>query len=194
MPNIGTVLREEISRLSRREIRSQVDATKKATTQHRRQIAALKRQVAQLERQVTLLVRKFLDTPQAVSAASTAIRPRFVAKGLRSQRKRLGLSATDYGKLLGVSAQSSPTHLRQLASRIRGRASSAGCSAETAHVRPGRESGRRPTRPHRAASSAQAKRTVPCLRMGCGAPRDATRFPAQSERTRAGSVSADSAR
>lgn len=106
MPNIGTVLREEIVRLSRREIRSQVDATKKATTQHRRQIAALKRQVAQLERQVTLLVRKFLDTPPTVSADSTAIRPRFVAKGLRSQRKRLGLSATDYGKLLGVSAQS----------------------------------------------------------------------------------------
>jgi transcriptional regulator with XRE-family HTH domain len=31
---------------------------------------------------------------------------RFVAKGLRSQRKRLGLSQTDVGTLLGVSAQS----------------------------------------------------------------------------------------
>ena len=116
MPNIGTVLREEISRLSRREIRSQVDATKKATTQHRRQIALLKRQVAQLERQVTLLVRKFLDAPQAASAAATAIRPRFVAKGLRSQRKRLGLSATDYGKLLGVSSQSIYNWEHELAS------------------------------------------------------------------------------
>jgi DNA-binding transcriptional regulator YiaG len=116
MPNIGTVLREEISRLSRREIRSQVDATKKATTQHRRQIAALKRHVAQLERQITLLVRKVLAAPQAVSVASTAIRPRFVAKGLRSQRKRLGLSATDYGKLLGVSAQSIYNWEHELAS------------------------------------------------------------------------------
>lgn len=116
MPNIGTVLREEISRLSRRQIRNQVDATKKATTQHRRQIAALKRQVAQLERQVTLLVRKFVETPPAVSAASTGIRPRFVAKGLRSQRKRLGLSATDYGKLLGVSAQSIYNWEHELAS------------------------------------------------------------------------------
>ena len=106
MPNIAAVLREEISRLSRKEVRSQVDATKKATTQHRRHIATLKRQVAQLERQVALLSRKVLDTPQAVSTASTTTRPRFVAKGLRSQRKRLGLSATDYGKLLGVSAQS----------------------------------------------------------------------------------------
>ena len=31
---------------------------------------------------------------------------RFVAKGLRSQRSRLGLSAAEFGKLLGVSAQS----------------------------------------------------------------------------------------
>ena len=105
MPNIGTVLREEISRLSRKEARSQVDATKKATAQHRKHIATLRRQVAQLERQVALLARKVLDMPQAPPVTSTTARPRFVAKGLRSQRNRLGLSATDYGKLLGVSAQ-----------------------------------------------------------------------------------------
>jgi DNA-binding XRE family transcriptional regulator len=106
MPNIGTVLREEISRLSRRESRSQVDATKKATAQHRRDIAALKRQVAQLQRQVTLLSRKVLGAMPPVSSDPTAKRVRFVAKGLRSQRNRLGLSQTDFGKLLGVSAQS----------------------------------------------------------------------------------------
>ena len=116
MPNIATVLREEISRLSRKEIRSQLDATKKATTQHRRHIAALKRQIAQLGRQVALLARNVLHTPQAVSAASTATRLRFVAKGLRSQRKRLGLSATDYGTLLGVTAQSIYNWERELAS------------------------------------------------------------------------------
>jgi DNA-binding transcriptional regulator YiaG len=106
MPNIGTVLREEISRLSRRESRSQMDSTRKATAQHRRDIAALKRQVAQLERQVTLLVRKGLGTPRAVSVDSPAKPVRFLAKGLRSQRSRLGLSAADFGKLLDVSAQS----------------------------------------------------------------------------------------
>ena len=31
---------------------------------------------------------------------------RFTAKGLRSQRKRLALSAADYGKLVGVTGQS----------------------------------------------------------------------------------------
>ncbi len=55
MPNIGTVLREEIARLSRKEGRNQFSATKKATAQHRRDIAGLKRQVAQLQRQVTQL-------------------------------------------------------------------------------------------------------------------------------------------
>ena len=104
MSNIGTVLRDEISRLSRKETRSQVDPTKKITTQHRRDIAALKRQIAQLERQVTLLSRKVLGARPAASAAST--KPvRFSAKRLHSQRDRLGLSAIDFGRLLGVSAQ-----------------------------------------------------------------------------------------
>jgi hypothetical protein len=99
MPNIGTILREEISRLSRRESRSQVDATKKAAAQHRRDIAALKRQVAQLQRQVTQLSHKVLGAPPAVSSDPTAKRMRFAAKGLRSQRNRLGLSQTDMGTL-----------------------------------------------------------------------------------------------
>src|SRR5258706_184260 len=60
MPNIGTVLKEEIVRLSRKEVRSQIDPTKKTTTQLRHDVAALKRQVAQLERQIAMLSRKVL--------------------------------------------------------------------------------------------------------------------------------------
>jgi len=105
MPNIGTVLREEITRLSRKESRSQNDPTRKATAQHRRDIAGLKRQVAQLERQVTLLSRRFLGTRPEASPDSTARPMRFSAKRLHSQRSRLGLSAADFGTLLGVSSQ-----------------------------------------------------------------------------------------
>jgi DNA-binding XRE family transcriptional regulator len=106
MPNIGALLRDEITRLSRRTLRSEVGATKKATAQHRRQIAALKRQVAQLERQVSLLARRQPQLPPAAPVEADAKRVRFVAKGLRSQRERLGLSATDFGRLVDVSAQS----------------------------------------------------------------------------------------
>ena len=105
MSNIGTVLKAEITRLSRKEVRSQVDPTRKATALHRRDIAALKRQVASLERQVTVLLRKTASTRSEVSVEATAKPIRFSAKRLQSQRSRLGLSAIDFGRLLGVSAQ-----------------------------------------------------------------------------------------
>ena len=106
MPNIGAVLKQEISRLSKKESRGQIDSTRKATTQHRRDIALLKRQVAQLERQVKLLARKTLDASKSAPSDTPSKRVRFVAKGLRTQRARLGLSATQFGHLVGVSGQS----------------------------------------------------------------------------------------
>jgi DNA-binding transcriptional regulator YiaG len=105
MPNIGTVLNEEIIRLSRKECRQQIEPIKKSTTQMRHEVVTLKRQVAQLERQVTMLARKVIGTAAAKADASTKT-SRFSAKGLQAHRSRLDLSANDFGKLLGVSAQS----------------------------------------------------------------------------------------
>jgi predicted transcriptional regulator len=106
MPNIGALLKQEITRLSRKEVRGQVQATKKAASQHRHDIAALKRQIAALQRQVAQLQRTRVATPPAASDGEGGQKVRFVAKGLKSQRSRLGLSAGDYGQLIGVSAQS----------------------------------------------------------------------------------------
>ena len=106
MPNIGSVLKEEIIRLSRKESRSQIDATKKATIRQRREVAELKRRVAQLARQVGLLSRKTLEAPTVGPADDKGKPARFSAKALRVHRERLGLSAEHFGKLLGVSAQS----------------------------------------------------------------------------------------
>ena len=106
MPNIATALRDEIRRLSRQESRTQVEPTKKATAVHRRDIALLKRQVVLLERQVKSMMGR-LSTPSSVPQTSVPeAKLRFVAKGLRSQRERLGLSAEGLGKVLGVSGQS----------------------------------------------------------------------------------------
>ena len=105
MSNIGAFLREEITRLSRKEVRSQVDPTRKFTAQHRRDIAALKRQIAQLERQVKQLSRNVLGARTTAVSGSPAKPTRFSAKGLHSNRNRLGLSAIEFGKLVGVSAQ-----------------------------------------------------------------------------------------
>lgn len=55
MPNITSILNDQIRRLSRREIAAQTKTTRKLTAHYRRDIAALKRQVAQLSRTVAFL-------------------------------------------------------------------------------------------------------------------------------------------
>ena len=102
MPNIAAVLKQEISRIARREIRSETVLLKKASAQYRRDIAKLKRQVLNLQRKIPLLEKQMLqNAPSQVTSAETT-NVRFTAKGLRSLRKRLDLSAADYGKLVGV--------------------------------------------------------------------------------------------
>ena len=106
MPDIATALRDEIRRLSRQESRTQVEPTKKATAVHRRDIALLKRQVVLLERQVKSMMGRPSSTSSVPQTSVPEAKLRFVAKGLRSQRERLGLSAEGLGKVLGVSGQS----------------------------------------------------------------------------------------
>jgi DNA-binding transcriptional regulator YiaG len=105
MPNMATVLKDEISRLARKETRSQTAVFKKASAQYRRDIAELKRQVSDLQGRVSLLEKQVLPDVSSRVADADAKGVRFTAKGLRTQRKRLGLSAADYGKLVGVTAQ-----------------------------------------------------------------------------------------
>jgi DNA-binding transcriptional regulator YiaG len=105
MPDIARVLKEEITRLARRETRAQVDKLRKAAAQHQRAIAALKRQTKTLERQLSTLARHTEGRKEAAPAQTGGARVRFVPKGLKSHRDRLGLSAADYAKLVGVSGQ-----------------------------------------------------------------------------------------
>ena len=104
MPNIGSVLKDEISRLAKREIRRELAVLKKASAAHRRHIAALKRQTAALQRQAAMLGKGIARAAPATTNASADGKPaRFQARGLRSLRQRLGLSAAKLARLLGVS-------------------------------------------------------------------------------------------
>ncbi len=106
MPNIGSLLRSEISRLARKEVRQEVQTIRKLGAGYRRDIAALKRKVARLESQTKRLARRPARAEDAVAATQDAAPIRFVAKGLRSLRQRLDLSAQELARLLGVSMQS----------------------------------------------------------------------------------------
>ena len=106
MPNVATILKIEISRVARKEIKTEVDALKKASNRYRSDIAALKRQVALLERELQRESRLKDGRGSSASKEAAAGSHRFSAKGLASHRKRLGLSAEALGKLIGVSGLS----------------------------------------------------------------------------------------
>ena len=106
MPNIASLLKVEIARVARKEARLEVEPLKKALAAHRTEIAALKRR-AQVAEQALKKVRKAgAKVVPATAQEPTSKSGRFSAKGLQSQRKRLGLSAEDCGLLVGTSGQS----------------------------------------------------------------------------------------
>ena len=102
MANLLGVLNERIRRVSRREIRGQTQKTRRLTAQHRRDIAALKRQVAALARTVVFLEKQEQRRVASPPVPQEAKGVRFSARSLKAQRARLGLSAKDFGRLVGV--------------------------------------------------------------------------------------------
>lgn len=109
MPNIATVLKAEISRVARKDARAETQPLKKASSQYRSDIAALKRRVLALEKQLGRVLRsgrKASAPEEAEAEAGAGSGLRFSAKGLAAQRRRLGLTAAATAKLLNVSVQS----------------------------------------------------------------------------------------
>jgi DNA-binding transcriptional regulator YiaG len=106
MSNIGTVLKSEISRVSRKEVRGETQALKKSISQYRTQIAELKRRMQALEQHVKRLGKDAAKVAPAQVETAESRQIRFSAKSLASQRRRLGLSAAALARLLGVSALS----------------------------------------------------------------------------------------
>ena len=107
MANIATALKAEIARVARKEIRVETESMKKAISSYRTEIAALKKRSQALEmalRKVTKTSAKAAPIESGEDVGQRKVR--FSAKGLATQRARLGLSAHDCGRLVGASGQS----------------------------------------------------------------------------------------
>jgi DNA-binding transcriptional regulator YiaG len=105
MPDIASALKSEIGRVARKVLRDEVEPLRKATAGYRHEIAALKKRIQQLEREVKLASKR--SSARAEVKAESVDRPlRFSAARFAAQRKKLGLSAAKYAKLLGVSSLS----------------------------------------------------------------------------------------
>ena len=102
MASIAVVLKQEISRLARREARAIAKSLHKASAQFRRDIAELKRQSAKARAEIGRLQRLAAKGGAVAAAEAPAERIRYSSVSVAAQRKRLGLSAADFGKLNGV--------------------------------------------------------------------------------------------
>jgi DNA-binding transcriptional regulator YiaG len=100
MASMVPVLNEHIRRLARREVRAASAAAMGAAAHYRREVAALKHRIRELEQRVEMLER---GRGVGLGAVSFPENARFRADGLRSHRARMGISAQDYGRLVGVS-------------------------------------------------------------------------------------------
>lgn len=135
MATLANALKEEISRLARKEVRQQTAGTVKSVTQLERDIAALKSQVQDLRHTLSGLrapdasgqtaskkaagkktaskkapAKKQNRAGKAADAKPAddkrSARAQFSPDALKAHRERLELSADNYGRLIGVSGLS----------------------------------------------------------------------------------------
>ena len=106
MPNIATVLKDEITRLVRKELKAETESIKKTSSLYRSEIAELKRRITALEQQLKSVQRQTRKQPP-IAAATPELesKVRFRADGLKKHRERLGLSAPALASILSVSSQ-----------------------------------------------------------------------------------------
>ncbi len=104
MTNLAAALKDEIRRLARKEVKAQTESTAQAVARYRSEIAKLKRQVRDQEKKIAFLSAqesKRIAQPDPIDEGTDSVR--FSARSVKAQRRRTGLSAADYAKLVGVS-------------------------------------------------------------------------------------------
>lgn len=106
MPNIASILKAEITRVARKEVRAEIEALRKASASQRMALAALKREVTELRKEL-----RDTQKPQRAAAVDLnapidgEVQRRFSPARLAAHRQKLGLSAAEYGTLVGLSSQ-----------------------------------------------------------------------------------------
>ncbi len=108
MPNIAVVLKEEICRLARKETKPAFRRLHKDAATLKKWAADVKRRLSALEglgKRLTALVEELQGVvPKA--APEKVEKARFTAKTIKLLRKKLGVSQTELGTLVGVSTNS----------------------------------------------------------------------------------------
>lgn len=107
MPNIASVLKEEIRRLARKEAKAMVAPLKKALAAERKAVSALRKQVAANAKVAGKAARKVatraVPVDPAVKGRAAALAEGWRKDTVRATRKALGLTQAQFAELVGVS-------------------------------------------------------------------------------------------
>lgn len=104
MPNIAKVLKEEIRRIAKSEMRQTLTKLRKDNAALKRTLADHKRRLAVVERNDKKLVAD-LETRRSVTVKASdqeVTKARISGRMILSIRKRFGMSQADFAKLIGV--------------------------------------------------------------------------------------------
>jgi DNA-binding transcriptional regulator YiaG len=108
MPDVARVLREEVQRLAKRQVKAGLTPVKRDTVRLKRQVADLRREltaVTRTSRALLARVTAVVAAKEAEVATTRAATLRPTSKSLARLRRRLDLTQVEFGRLLGVSGQ-----------------------------------------------------------------------------------------
>ena len=108
MPDVARVLREEVQRLAKRQVKAGLAPIKRDTVRLKKQVVDLRRDLTALTRTSRELlgrVTAVVTTKELEVATERAATLRPTSKSLVRLRRRLDLTRVEFGKLLGVSGQ-----------------------------------------------------------------------------------------
>ena len=108
MSTLMAVMKDEIRRIARKEIRAATAGLKKDQTTFRKAVAGLRRQTKEHRSTIRQLLQVATKQARIVTVAPEAAggnKAWITAKGIRALRKKLKLSQAQFGKLAGVSGK-----------------------------------------------------------------------------------------
>jgi len=104
MPNIASLLKAEIERVTKKQIKAATSPMMSKITALKTELVASKKLIIELQQSLKQLAKSKPNT--TTTSPTKSVNSRITAQGIKSLRKRLGLTAAEVGLLCGCTGAS----------------------------------------------------------------------------------------